>query len=199
MTESPNESAATEPPAETPRKKKNRLAVILGSVGTAIAATAAIWAAVVTGVFNSFNKDTTPTPAPTTSTSASPVACNGFRVEVLYPKETGPQPNATFTVRCAPEPGRQFVWIVEAEDISADHHKEYYPKAVLPSQPGATVTYPIDVSKDAIGQVNCVYVISATAAQLTQLQGNIDSHNLTLHLPDGIQRESQAACGRRQY
>jgi hypothetical protein len=202
MADEPEDQPANKAQPEPP--KKSRVTRILIATGSVLAVAGTVIAAIINGVFATANKAPDPTPPPTvpavgpTSTSETS-ACNGFRVEVLYPSETGPQPKVTFTIRCAPEGDRKFVRVIEAEDIGADHHKEFYPKDVLPSQPGATVTYAIDVSRDKIGDTNCVYAISVTPAQLEQIQSNLDSHNLTTNPLPGAQRESRDACGRRQY
>lgn len=201
MADEPEDQKDAPPASDTsaPRRRKWRIPAVIGAAILTAAGTA------VAAIINSLtNKAPDPTPPPTvpssTATSTSGTApCNGFRVDVLYPSETGPQPKVTFTIRCAPEAGREFVRVIEAEDIGTDHHKEFYPKDVLPSQPGATVTYSIDVSKDKIGDTNCVYAVSVTPDQLEQIQSNLDSHNLTTNPLPGAQRESRDACGRRQY
>jgi hypothetical protein len=169
--------------------RKSRLHRILAAIGAFVAATAAIWAAVVTGLFGLINKPTPPEP---------PSNCPSFPVGVSYPAESsGANAQITFETHCAPGDGRDFLPIIEAKNIGDDNHSEFYPKKIALS-PGHTDTISIDISRDPDGQVNCIYVLKPTHSQVQQILSNLTPENFTLHLPDGIPRGSQPACGRTE-
>lgn len=148
--------------------------------------------AAVTGIFGLLGSASSSTPT-TTQT------CNGFRADVEIPSQVGPYPTLTINFDCAPAPGHQYLWVVEADGIGKDNHAEYYPKRFESGmQVGVPFSTSLDLHNDKIGEQNCIYVISVTTQEYENIESNLNGNNFTLQLPDGVDRVSAPACEKRE-
>lgn len=194
-TSSPGPAADGNPqdgkPAGGPRRVRYNTTI----AAAVITAAGAITAAVATGAFGLLGN-------PSASPSSPPPGaqeCSGFRADVEIPSRVGPYPALTFHFYCAPAAGQQYLWVVEADGIGKDDHTEYYPKPFKSEvRAGATFTTSLDVSKDRIGEQNCIVVISVTTAQYEDIESNLNGNNFTLQLPDSVAQVSAPACEKRE-
>jgi hypothetical protein len=171
----------------------NKTAIAVAAVG----AIGVIVAAAVTGVFGLLDK---PSTGASSSGGQRGQACSGFAADVQIPSSVGSNPTLTFQFNCTPPAGYKYLWVIEAVDIGKDHHTEYYPKE-FSSTPSINtpLSYPLDLSKDKIGERNCILVISSTIAQYRNILNNLNDRNFTLQLPDSIATVSKPACEQREY
>jgi len=161
-------------------------------VAAAVSAAGLVIAAAVTGVFGLLGSTSS-------SSTTSTQTCNGFRADVEIPSQVGPYPILTINFDCAPVPGQQYLWVVEADGIGKDNHAEYYPKRFESGvQVGVPFSTSLDLHNDKIGEQNCIYVISVTTQQYENIESNLNGNNFTLQLPDSIDRVSAPACEKRE-
>ena len=161
-------------------------------VTAAVTAAGVVIAAAVTGIFGLLGSTSS-------SSTTSTQACNGFRADAEIPSQVGPYPTLTVNFDCAPVPGQQYLWVVEADGIGKDNHAEYYPKRFESGvQVGVPFSTSLDLHSDRIGEQNCIYVISVTTQQYENIESNLNGNNFTLQLPDGVDRVSAPACEKRE-
>ncbi|MEA5358755.1 hypothetical protein VA596_04345 [Amycolatopsis sp., V23-08] len=172
-------------------------------VGAAlIAAVAAITAAVIN---SSASKPSSSAPSPTGPTTSSPsgpdtTVCNGDPVDLSYGGDNlGPTAYAVFTIKCAPAAGREYAYVVEAENVGTNKHQEWYAKYLLPTQPGQVAKYTVDLSKDKLGDTNCLYAVNVTPVGWQSIRSSLEPGGFLLYpLPDAP-LVSQKKCGARKY
>jgi hypothetical protein len=171
----------------------NKTAIAVAAVG----ATGVIVAAAVTGIFGLLGK---PSTGASNSDGQRSQKCSGFAADVQIPSSAGSNPALTFQFNCTPAAGHKYLWVVEAVDIGKDHHTEYYPKE-FSSTPSVNtpLSYALDLSKDKVGERNCILVISPTIAQYQDILNNLNDRNFTLQLPDSVAKVSKPACEQREY
>lgn len=171
----------------------NKTAIAVAAVGAA----GVIVAAAVTGIFGLLDK---PSTGASNSHGQRSQACSGFAADVQIPNSVGPSPTLTFQFNCTPAAGHKYLRVVEAVDIGKDHHTEYYPKE-FSSTPNVNtpLNYTLDLSKDRIGERNCIIVVNPTIAQYQEILNNLNDQNFTLQLPDSVATVSKPVCEQRQY
>jgi hypothetical protein len=189
---SPDPGALDPPADERPAVSSGRAWRNPAVVTAAVTAAGVVIAAAVTGIFGLLDSTSN-------SATKSTQTCNGFRADVEIPSRVGPYPTLTINFDCGPVPGRQYLWVVEADGIGKDNHAEYYPKRFQPGvQVGVPFSTSLNLHNDKIGEQNCIYVISVTTQQYENIESNLNGNNFTLQLPDSVDRVSAPACEKRE-
>ena len=156
----------------------------------------AVIVAFVNGVFD--NPAHSDVLRPPTATASKP-SCPGVPVDVQVPSAPGPQAVVTITELCRPEPGHDYLWVIEADGIQPGNHMEFYPKTLPEAPIGQGISLHINLNNDSIGEQNCVYVLEPSDSQYEQLLGSLNANNFVSTLPDEITRVSAPHCERRSY
>ncbi|WP_326946669.1 hypothetical protein OG439_46310 [Amycolatopsis sp. NBC_01307] len=193
-------AAPAESDAPPPRRWKWKMPAAIGAA--LIAAATAITVAIIT---SSGSKPSNSAPSPTGPVTSPPsgpdiTICNGNPVDLVFGgDDLGPAAYAVFTIKCPPEAGREYAYVVEAEDVGTNKHQEWYPKYLLPTQPGQFAKYTVDLSKDKVGDKNCIYAVSVTQVGWQAIRSSLEPGGFMLHpLPDAP-LVSETKCGTRKY